>query len=1114
MIEETDLLKDITLVENNAKTIRDHLKELDNNPKNHQRRWFWELLQNAKDSALENQSIKIRLELKGSILKFSHDGRPFKIQELIHIIFHGSTKDQLEGKTGKFGTGFMTTHLLSKVIDIEGKIEDGRYINFRLDRSSKDVKILKIALDDSYTAFKDDLKRNVIKDLGQYQTFFTYHLNEKTKKIAEDGIAELKIIAAKVLAFNDNIDSIEVLENEKSWKIAASERTVLFDGNISQVSFLINETPVQNTSLIYKLDADLHLGVEYNPETKEINRLDKTVPRIFLDFPLFGSENIGIPLIINSKNFHPLRERTGIYLNAVDEEDNNEEENEGVEAHSNRLQLTKAVEAIKKLVSVLAENGVKNLHHLFNFRKPVPADWIDEEFLAKLYAKTLKDLFDVKVEPVSIETKITLNKSLNELYLPSTGKEDESNISNVYYDLLSEIIPDLLPGKSTWPYWKKYRKTWGTISPDFKEVLKFDFTTSKLLSHIAGLSSAASLGTLYFNSDSDVMYNWLDRFYAGLIKNDEVQLLKEYNCVPNQKLDLVKLDPNNLFIDKIKNEDLKLIGELIDLQIKKQLVHEQITSIANQLTAVDLMEFTQKVITRVTEKKVEFGMLPDASKNPLIQMTEWCFVNDKVSLLSIPFIFSNSNDDQPKIEVKLLSESEKALVPPKYWPQELFSYVNLISGKFLLSNIYDQLLGEERIDFLHSKDLVYKSPLIVEDQAFKREEINMIMTQESQTKLNSDEPYEITQTHYRVSKLVWFESGDDNSVLKRVKDSKKKTRFLIEFLLKHLIHFDQSWKEAIQLESDSEIKIAIHPSLWLCRLFSNAWIAMGTGRVTERPDVQNLSPYIKELNMLDNLLNPNVIRFLGVLKISVTDIIKKIKYDSEEKQNEWETAIISILHSDIEPKLAVELIKSPEVREFYKNRLAEQEFINNNQNIGKLFEALFHKLLLDKEYKDQGIYIERVHVGRDFDIIVEHDVLDEKREALLFEINTGRKKIYLELKATKGADVGMTPKQVEAAIKQQEEGSKYCLVVFPYNSIADITEENLLSNTKFVTDIAKNLADPLKSKIQLDNMVSSGLTRKEVAIFCRYEKVRFLVNKDIWDTDCHFSDFLDWLLLP
>jgi|GEM_PF-5658778 len=1113
MIEETDLLKDITLVENNAKTIRDHLKELDNNPKNHQRRWFWELLQNAKDSALENQSIKIKLELNGNILKFSHDGRPFKIQELIHIIFHGSTKDQLEGKTGKFGTGFMTTHLLSKVIDIEGKLEDGRYINFRLDRSSKDVKILKVALDDSYTAFKEDLKKGIIKDLGQYQTVFTYHLNDKTRKIAEDGIAELKTIAAKVLAFNDNIGSIQVLDNGSLWKMEATGRTVLFNGNISQISFAINDTPVQNTNLIYKLNADLHLGVEYNPETKEINRLDKTVPRIFLDFPLFGSENIGIPLIINSKNFHPLRERTGIYLNAV-EVDENEDEGEGAEAHSNRLQMAKSIEAIKKLVSILADNGVKNLHHLFNFRKPVPADWIDEEYLAKLYSKTLKDLFDVKVEPISFDNKTTFNKSLNDLYLPSTGKEDESNNGDVYYDLLREIIPELLPGKGTWPYWKKYRKTWGAISTDFKEVLKFDFTTGKLLSQIAEHSSAASLGTRFFQGDSVIMYNWLDRLYAVLIKNDEVQLLKEYKCVPNQKFDLVKLDPTNLFIDKIKNEDLKLIGEVIELPIKEQLVHDQITSIANQLTAVDLTEFTQKVITRLTEKKTEFGVLIDASKNPLIQMTEWCFINDKVSLLLVPFIFSNSNDDQPKIEVKLLSENEKALVPPKYWPEELYSYVNLVSGKFLLSDIYDQLLDEERIEFLFGNNLVYKSPLIVEDQAFKREEINMIMTQESQTKLNSEEPYEITQTHYSVSKLVWFESGDDNSVLKRVKDSKKKTRFLIEFLLKHLIHYDQSWKEAIQLVSDSEIKISIHPSLWLCRLFSNAWIAMGTGRVTERPDVQNLSPFIKELNMLDNLLNPNVIRFLGVLKISVTDIIKKIKYDSEEKQNEWETAIISILHSDIEPKLAVELIKSPEVREFYKNKLAEQEFISNNQNIGKLFETLFHKLLLDKEYKDQGIYIERVHVGRDFDIIVEHDVLDEKREALLFEINTGRKKIYLELKATKGADVGMTPKQVEAAIKQQEEGSKYCLVVFPYNSIADITEENLLSDTIFVTDIAKNLADPLNSKILLDKMVVSGLTRKEVAISCRYEKVRFLVNKEIWDTDCAFTDFLAWLLLP
>jgi hypothetical protein len=44
MAEDYNNLKNQILVGNNAKTIRDHLVEQDNNPKNHQRRWFWELL--------------------------------------------------------------------------------------------------------------------------------------------------------------------------------------------------------------------------------------------------------------------------------------------------------------------------------------------------------------------------------------------------------------------------------------------------------------------------------------------------------------------------------------------------------------------------------------------------------------------------------------------------------------------------------------------------------------------------------------------------------------------------------------------------------------------------------------------------------------------------------------------------------------------------------------------------------------------------------------------------------------------------------------------------------------------------------------------------------------
>jgi HSP90 family molecular chaperone len=52
-----------------------------------------------------------------------HNGTPFEEFSLNHLFFKKtSKKDKVEGKPtiGNFGTGFLTTHLLSKRIEISG----------------------------------------------------------------------------------------------------------------------------------------------------------------------------------------------------------------------------------------------------------------------------------------------------------------------------------------------------------------------------------------------------------------------------------------------------------------------------------------------------------------------------------------------------------------------------------------------------------------------------------------------------------------------------------------------------------------------------------------------------------------------------------------------------------------------------------------------------------------------------------------------------------------------------------------------------------------------------------------------------------------------------------
>jgi hypothetical protein len=122
------------LVENNAQTIFDELALLANSGDKFERRWLWELLQNAKDSVPSEQQVDIDIALTDNILTFQHSGNPFRKEEIIHLIYHGSSKKDLDDKSGKFGTGFLATHLLSREVVISGFMDPAQSFCFCLDR--------------------------------------------------------------------------------------------------------------------------------------------------------------------------------------------------------------------------------------------------------------------------------------------------------------------------------------------------------------------------------------------------------------------------------------------------------------------------------------------------------------------------------------------------------------------------------------------------------------------------------------------------------------------------------------------------------------------------------------------------------------------------------------------------------------------------------------------------------------------------------------------------------------------------------------------------------------------------------------------------------------------
>lgn len=105
-----------------ADKIIKRLHDLDNTVENNQGRWAWELLQNAKDSIAEedDRAVSVQIELNVDSVEFKHNGTHFTELDIRGLINQISSKEVEEGqqtkKTGRFGTGFLTTHILSRII--------------------------------------------------------------------------------------------------------------------------------------------------------------------------------------------------------------------------------------------------------------------------------------------------------------------------------------------------------------------------------------------------------------------------------------------------------------------------------------------------------------------------------------------------------------------------------------------------------------------------------------------------------------------------------------------------------------------------------------------------------------------------------------------------------------------------------------------------------------------------------------------------------------------------------------------------------------------------------------------------------------------------------------
>lgn len=115
--------RDDQLRRNEARHIRTRVHEARQAPHVAGLRWPFELLQNALDAGPRQgrDSVTVSLREESGVVVFEHDGAPFSSEELAALLSGGSSKEfGSEETTGRFGTGFLVTHVLAERTSVEG----------------------------------------------------------------------------------------------------------------------------------------------------------------------------------------------------------------------------------------------------------------------------------------------------------------------------------------------------------------------------------------------------------------------------------------------------------------------------------------------------------------------------------------------------------------------------------------------------------------------------------------------------------------------------------------------------------------------------------------------------------------------------------------------------------------------------------------------------------------------------------------------------------------------------------------------------------------------------------------------------------------------------------
>ena len=1053
-------------------------------------RWPFELLQNALDVGprTSNSSVAVRLSCEQRRVIFEHDGIPFTSSDLTALLSGGSNKDfESEETTGRFGTGFLVTHVLAERTSLNGLLrtpEGFERFDLLLDRGGDEEAILENML-----ACREAIRSATpVSDLDGVQSArFEYHTDDSSPLAL--GIESLKSALPYLYATRQVLGRVELCngdDDREVWIPTDVAVQSLEDGHVEERSLRIERdgTDWSEIRIFRFMTCEQGLAsalvlVECTPEGLQVVLPAQDASRIYREYPLGGSGFLPISFILDGK-FDPDQERSKLLMGDED-----------------KVLLEEAFAAAVVAVKYAFTNKWKDAHLLAKAHEPTrgfdTANAEEKEWWnARLgsFARRVAELPIVECSSIMMPA-IAEDSSYADFIVPrllSESSDNETTVERMWP--LIEAASELLPPKEELAVvWSEIANGWHSLGLPVSRI-----SVKELPGWVEGESDMLE-DLKVDGSAKQWLAHFLDVVGECWKERSGVDLMVLHGMLPDQNRCL--RSPSDLKRDSGISDSLKDICTDIGFDIRRQLLlggfDEVVTedglshldyvlesALPNNMSEEDVIREAVESLTKLLPEDVRCDDKPVEVQQGTVRLLSylWETQQDEASSTArqIPLITSGGRAVR-------WSRTRMMMAPIRCWHSAAQPFANAYPPDRILAEMYAGSSEElpECVSALVTWGMVIADPIHADTPseltARRLAELSSIDT-DGVTVSNNDVEF---------SQIALLQP----EVLNRCREGIEDARALFGLVLCHVAPHDSAWcmeRTVRARRSGQPTDVPVAGALWLADLRIRPWVPISDEDGKPVPMLANDKTLSELLDpaWLEN--NDPAIRLLSEwFEFDQLELrLLGIEPDSDRRE-ELRNGLARLVESGgADPEFYSSLAEEVEAR----RRRSEdfERFRCMGIGVQEAVKSAMEMHELDLELVDHGF---------DYEVTVR---TDDTIDDLSARFTVGP--YLLEVKATTTGQARLTPLQAETASREPD---NYVLCVVDLRSFED--EDLAIEWSASVVEPLAKIVPDIGSRVKGTYSLVEDATSRSIAV--RNESaLRYEVPSEVWESGISIAEWV------